>query len=221
MPSNTFTGMACITCVEQVDYMKPQNQKVKGLNILTEEVSEITEYMKSKQKAFDKVSDYSREIIRLSAQAITNLHNSMADAAKERLREAEKLLTSEELNDKRFEYYALQAQQEFAEAYIFYNIKTSGELPSRKSTMVSREAYLLGLMDCIGELKREILEELRNGNVEKAEFYFTTMRSIYDITRPIRFAEAVLQGFRKKQDVARIQIENAGTEILSFRKSRK
>ena len=43
------------------------------------------------------------------------------------------------------------------------------------------------------------------------------MKQIYDGTRKLRFAEAVLSGFRKKQDVARIQIENAGSEILSFR----
>lgn len=44
------------------------------------------------------------------------------------------------------------------------------------------------------------------------------MRMIFDGTRSIRFAEAVLNGFRRKQDVARIQIESAGSEILSFKK---
>ena len=98
---------------------------------------------------------------------------------------------------------------------IFFNIKSEGRIPNLKDVGVSREAYLLGLMDCVGELKREVLEELRDSNVKKAEEYFGMMRHIYDTTRPVRFAEAVLQGFRKKQDVARIQIENAGTEILS------
>jgi predicted translin family RNA/ssDNA-binding protein len=42
------------------------------------------------------------------------------------------------------------------------------------------------------------------------------MKDIYDMTRSLRFAEATLQGLRKKQDVARIQIENAGNEILYF-----
>ncbi len=75
-------------------------------------------------------------------------------------------------------------------------------------------------MDVMGELKREILEELRRGNLKKAENYFNKMRLIYDDTRSLRFAEAVLNGFRRKQDTARIQVESAGSEILSFKNSK-
>ncbi len=194
-----------------------KSEKFADNSGLALEVSEIAEYLKSKQEAFDKVSDLSREIIRMSAQAITHLHNGMEKESRQTLAKIAELVSSKAFKDPRFSYYSLQAQQEFAEAHAFYNIKIKGKIPSAKEIGVEREAYLLGLMDCVGELKREILEELRKDNVSKADYYFNAMRTIYDTTRPIRFAEAVLQGFRKKQDVARIQIENAGTEILSFK----
>ena len=73
-------------------------------------------------------------------------------------------------------------------------------------------------MDVVGELKRESLISLRNNNTDEAKRYFSFMEYIYDATRSIRFAEAILPGFRKKQDVARIQIENAGSDILSHLK---
>ncbi|MEM3227633.1 MAG: hypothetical protein QXK65_01650 [Candidatus Micrarchaeaceae archaeon] len=200
---------------------KKISKSLVGLNDLENEVLEISEYMKAKQKLFDRISDYSREIIRLSAQAITYLHNGKQEPSKKALEEAQKLLRSKEFEDERFSYYTLQAQQEYAEASIFYAIKNSGKLPGSSAVGVSKEAYLLGLMDTVGELKREVLEELRRGNVDTAEYFFSAIRSIYDSTRSVRFAEAVLQGFRKKQDVARIQLENAGTEILYFRNSKK
>ena len=81
---------------------------------------------------------------------------------------------------------------------------------------VSEDAYILGLLDVVGELKREIFEALRVREIDLANKFFDNMKHIYDTTRSLRFAEATLQGLRKKQDVARIQIENAGNEILYF-----
>jgi translin len=76
-------------------------------------------------------------------------------------------------------------------------------------------------MDVMGELKREILEELRKENYKRADAHFEKMKLIYDTTRSLRFAEAVLAGFRRKQDTARIQLENAGSELLSFKNKGK
>ena len=120
--------------------------------------------------------------------------------------------------DGEFSYNTKQAYQEYAEAKIFFEIKKKGSVPSYSAVGVSQESYLMGLMDVMGELKREILESLRENKVKEAEEYFDKMRAIFDGTRSIRFAEAVLNGFRRKQDVARIQIESAGSEILSFKK---
>jgi predicted translin family RNA/ssDNA-binding protein len=40
------------------------------------------------------------------------------------------------------------------------------------------------------------------------------MVDIYDSTLHLRFANAVLPDFRRKQDSARIQVENTASEIL-------
>ena len=212
MHSNIYIGMVCI--LYRIFMAKG---KSSGLE---EDVERITAYVREKQKRFDRITDRSREIVRLAAQSITHMHNGRQKEASAMLEEAKKLVGSDDFRDARFDYYTQQAQQEYAEAKIFFEIKGGNGIPEAKSVGVSSESYLMGLMDSVGELKREVLEELRNGNVKNAEYYFNAMRHIYDTTRPVRFAEAVLQGFRKKQDVARIQIENAGTEILSFRKSR-
>jgi translin len=184
------------------------------------EIRETSKYLTAKQKEFDSVTDVSRGIIRDSASAITMLHNNDAKGAAKTIKSAYAGVKKLKKSDTKFEYYSRQAYQEYAEATIFYGIKTKETVPSIKEVGVESEAYLLGLMDVMGELKREILEELRNDNTKKAEFYFSKMRLIYDSTRSLRFAEAILNGFRRKQDVARIQLEGAGSEMLAS-KSKK
>lgn len=188
---------------------------------LNDDVGKISKYLTEKQKDFDYVMDTSRDIIRESGQAITMLHNDDKKAATKTLKKIMASVKKLKKIDARFKYYTLQAYQEYVEAATFFEIKAQRAIPSAAKLGVEAESYLLGLMDVVGELKREILESLRADNLESAEFYFDNMKKIYDGTRRLRFAEAVLTGFRRKQDTARIQIENAGSEILSFRNSKR
>jgi translin len=76
------------------------------------------------------------------------------------------------------------------------------------------EPYLLGLCDLVGELRREMLEMLKKGKKKEAEKYFELMSGIYDELMPIRFSNSLLPNFRKKQDVARGQVEQARSELV-------
>jgi translin len=184
---------------------------------IQKEAVEISKYLAKKQKEFDRVMDACRDVIRDAAQAITMLHNGDIKGASGQISAAYKKVEQLKKLDCVFEYYSRQAYQEYCEAKVLFGIKTKDSVPSLNDVRVSPEAYLLGLMDVVGELKREILDELRNGNINRAEFYFGKMKLIYDSTRSLRFAEAIIGGFRRKQDAARIQLENAGSEILSFK----
>ena len=63
------------------------------------------------------------------------------------------------------------------------------------------EAYLTGLLDATGELKREMYESLRHNKKSDEEKYFEMMEGIYDELLSLRFSNAVLPEFRRKQDV--------------------
>ena len=180
-------------------------------------MEEISDYLTKKQSDFDEVMQLSREIIRNAGQAITLMHNDDRKKAAEKLKTMQAIAEKLKTMDEQFKYNTMQAYQEYAEAFIFSEVKMKQKIPSMEVVGVEKEAYLMGLMDVEGELKREILEMLRIGKIKEAEWYFDTMKGIYDSTRRLRFAEAVLSGFRKKQDTARIQIENAGSEILMFK----
>lgn len=180
-------------------------------------IRRIGAYIEARQARYDQVIIESRMVIRHSAELITALHNSDYSKAEEiRLRlkdEVARLMK----NDKGFEYNAMQAYQEYSEAMLFLGVKKKGRLPGYKEVGVSIEPYLLGLMDLVGELRREVTEALNSGDLHRAESHFELIKRIYDYTRPVRVSDAILPGFRRKQDVARIQVENAGLEILNYK----
>ncbi len=184
---------------------------------MEKEIEKISEHLSKKQSEFDRVMQSSRDIIRMAGQAITILHNGNAEQAEKMISDIKARVEELSRFDTQFKYNSFQAYQEYAEAAVSLSIKKHGRIPSIKEVGVDVEAYLMGLMDSVGELKREVLESLRSGRIKDADMYFEFMEQIYDSTRTIRFAEAVLNGFRKKQDTARIQIENAGSEILMFK----
>ncbi|MGC8479145.1 MAG: hypothetical protein ACP5M9_00540 [Candidatus Micrarchaeia archaeon] len=164
----------------------------------------------------DKVLGLSREIVLLSGRTITAIH---ADKLKEAGTSIKKLkLLDKNLKniEKGFEYNSQQAHQEFVEAYSLFIMVNENRLPEMLELKTDEISYLLGLLDVVGELKRKGFDCLRSGQYKKTEIYYKLMLEIYDSTVPLRFANSILPDFRKKQDVARMQIERTGTELLFF-----
>lgn len=177
-------------------------------------VDEIEKVLIEKEKELDRILLKKRQVVRLCSNAIKAMHAYDLDAARKSLsaadKEVEKLRTiggdfPEQLND---------ILQEYAEAKIVLHAIEKKAVPRYRELNVGEIPYLNGLLDAIGEIKREMYESLRRGNRHEAEIYFRMMEGIYDQLLPLRFSNAVLPEFRRKQDVARIQIEQARGELL-------
>ena len=166
------------------------------------------------EKSRDAVMQRSRELIRTAGKAIAMMHASGPGGAKEMLKQLKKQKADLSSVERGFEYYALQAHQEYSEALILHGILSKKVIPSMASIGEAEVAYLLGLMDVVGELKREAIESLRKGKNGDAKAYYSIMADIYDSTLHMRFANSVLPDFRRKQDVARIQLESVMNEML-------
>ena len=179
------------------------------------EITEIENSIINKQRAIDRVNEDSRALIRMSGQIITMIHNG--EDVKDRIAEAKALLDRLE-PEREFRYYSIQAMQEYSEAVIFYEICRGRGILGYRDVGVEPDAYLLGLMDVVGELRREVTESLSKNDIDSAERYYSMIKRLFDLTRGMRYSDSVLPGFRRKQDVARIQMENSGSEILVSKK---
>ena len=87
------------------------------------------------------------------------------------------------------------------------------EIPSLKSLKVSEGSYILGLLDCIGELKRLVLDNIRNGQLKKADRIFSVMENLYQTLYPFVMYDKIVKEARRKLDVNRVLVEETRAVI--------
>lgn len=160
----------------------------------------------------------SREVIRLSANAIRAVHRSdfaeaqrLIAAAHSRLQTAEPIRAHNPLiynagfmND---------ARKEFAEANITLAIISGQPIPAPETLDLDPPAYLNGMAEVIGELRRYILDALRKDTVERCEELMEVMDEIYGVLVTVDFPEAVTGGLRHTTDAMRAVLERTRGDL--------
>jgi len=178
------------------------------------DIKQVEKKIQNLEEQREQVLSLSRELIRNAGKAIVAMHAKDNSKAKKLLSDMETIRNQLLDVETGFEYNSLQAHQEYVEARILEGIIIKEKILGMKELGVDEKAYVLGLMDVVGELKREAIDSLLNNNPKAAGMYYAFMVDIYDSTLHLRFANAVLPEFRRKQDSARIQVENTASEIL-------
>jgi len=174
------------------------------------DVNEVEGILLEKEKQMDEYIRSERGVVRLCSKSIKEVH-------KGNLAEAKKL--AEEARTKMGELPKLpcrrrHVEQEYAEAIALIAIYEGKEIPGHTGMGVSPEAYLLGLLDCVGEIKRLIVEKLRKGERKEAEAYFVSLEKLYGEVESLHFSSALVPELRRKQDVARMQTEDARSKLI-------
>lgn len=177
-------------------------------------IKEIEEDLLKKEKVLDEIFSRNREMVRLSANAIKEMHACNFQNAKKLLECEEAQLKVLSIQAKKHGLDLNHIMQEYGEAKILLYAIEKKELPSSTELNITPESYLTALLDCIGEFKREMYEALRKRKKKDAEYYFNLMERVYDELLPLKFSNALLPDFRRKQDIARMQIEQARGELL-------
>jgi len=151
-----------------------------------------------------------REIIILCSRSIISLHNGELKKAKQNLRDADLLLKKYRKKAKLdLQRYLVTSEQEFVEAACLLAIVEKKEIPSDKQLKVSEEGYVLGLLDCIGEMKRMIFDKIRIGDINNALRIFEIMENLYLHLYPFSMYDKVVREARRKIDVDRILVDDA------------
>ena len=149
-----------------------------------------------------------REVIINCSQAIIAIHKNDLNSAKLKIKKAKMLLAK--LKQKTtcgLDTYLLTPEQELVEAIALLSIIEGKQIPTYKSIKVSGESYILGLLDCIGELKRQIIDQIRIGNSKNAENLFEIMENLYLMLYPFATYDKIVKESRRKLDVNRILVE--------------
>jgi len=116
--------------------------------------------------------------------------------------------------------FANNALAEYVEALMFFNFVVKGAVPSLDELGVHYVPYLLGLCDFVGELRRYIMDLVRQGDFDKAFEILSFMEGVYEVVRKLDYPDALVPGLRHKVDVMRRLIDDTKMFLLDL-KSRK
>lgn len=188
------------------------------MNNLDVIINKIEKQMDDKDQKREVALRYSRNIIITSRKSMQHLHQG-------HFREAEDFLllssaTLKELYDATKAYpdlatagFVENAAQEFVEAQCLLNILQNKDLPDPDTIQTTYSAYLKGLCDVVGELRRKALDTILNGEaLKEAYHYLTIMEDIYDSILRFDYPSSLIP-IKRKQDIARSLIEKTRGEM--------
>ena len=180
----------------------------------------------AKSKVRDETLRLSRELIRHCANAIRATHRGEFENVTGLLATA-KALASEMVDgvadyaDLYYAGYTQDALKEFAEANITYALITDQPLPDPDELGVEYAAYLNGLGEAAGELRRHVLDLIRHGELERGEEILSMMDDIYGVLVTIDFPNAITGGLRRTTDMVRGVLERTrGDLTMSLRQEK-
>lgn len=179
---------------------------------------EIRTDLDEKNAARDKALITSREAIRFSANAIRAVHRGEFDQASDLLKEARLriLETVAELKQYLDIYYAgyvQDAQKEYVEAETVNAIIQGTSVPTHQELGVETAPYLNGLAEAASECRRDVLDLLRAGRIERAEEILKTMDDLYDILVTFDYPDAITGGLRRTLDQTRAVLERTRGDL--------
>lgn len=185
---------------------------MSDVDYLKEPLDRMMEMLKAIEERRERLIKGTRDVVMLCSKAIVNIHASNLNMAGEQIARAEGIM--DELRHIAGEYpnlqiYLVGAETELVEAKALYSIVREHRVPIIDAlSMTIMKAYLLGLLDCIGELKRQVYDRVMEGKSSDALRLFGMMEALYSMLLPFSAYDNIVQGVKRKVDVARILIED-------------
>lgn len=173
-----------------------------------------------KDAARERGLTLSRDVVRNSANAIRAIHRRQFDEARTLIAAIHRLVA--EMNaalaehpDVKYAGFVHDSQKEYAEAAIFLSVVTDDDLPDPDTLGVDYPAFLHGIGDATGEMRRLILDRIREGAsaTHMNEDLLNTMDDIYYELISFDYPAAVTAGLRRITDVLRGTIERTRGDL--------
>ncbi len=184
---------------------------------LHELMSEAEQALAAEEEATNLAFNLSRKIIRKTKTAIHGIHAGQRDpelidsissdlaGLVEAVAGYPKLVYGTDVES---------AMMEFAETVIYDYALRGEEIPSYRVLEITPAAWVLGLADSIGELRRDMLDRLMKGNLPEATRIFSKMEELCDVLMTLDIKDSVVP-VRRKQDIARGIMDRSRTDITT------
>ena len=161
-----------------------------------------------------------RRTIRACGLAIRAVHRCRPDdaarltaEAHDALREAQLVLDPYPMV--RHAGFLHDAEKEYAEAVLTAALVDGTPLPDRAALGVMPAAWLCGLAEAASELRRHLLDRLREGELQRGEELLGAMEDVYDLLVTIDYPDALTGGLRRTTDALRAVLERSRADVTT------
>ncbi|MFQ5833561.1 MAG: hypothetical protein ACE5H4_12715 [Candidatus Thorarchaeota archaeon] len=187
-------------------------------------LSEILEPLRTEIESDDVVREktlpLSRSAVRRCSESIKETHRGNFEMASQLLSEARDIIQNALTEMKASDFMSRSrsldvAFQELAEASNLLSLLKDGVFTLPQQYDIPARAYLTGLADTVGELRRAVLDSIRQEKVDRAVTLLGFMEEIFDEIQTFDFPNALIPDLRRKCDVARSIIERTRGSITS------
>ena len=177
-------------------------------------------FFTQKHAARERALRLSRAVGQQSANAIRSAHRHEFDEARALLETARNAVAEmrevqESHPDVYYTGFVQDSQKEYAEAHATLAIITGTPLPRPEELGVAYPAYLNGLGEAIGEMRRFILDSLRHGDSSRCEELLDLMDRIHTELFTMDFPEAITGGLRRTTDAMRGILERTRGDLTA------
>jgi len=183
----------------------------------------IRTHLEQQNRIRDEALAQSRNLTRFAANAIRAIHRDEAALAGEKLAEADHLAQAlcqglADYPDLYYSGYAQDALKEYCEAHLTVAIILDQNCPTPEDLGVEYATYLNGMSEVVGELRRRIMDIMREGHSQEVERLLDSMDEIYAQLVTMDFPDALTYGLRRRTDIARSIIERTQADVtVSYR----
>lgn len=189
-------------------------------------IEQIHESFETRTKVRDEMLKQARFLTRHCANAIRAVHRMEHETAQQHIAEARALAVSLSHNqddhpDFFYAGYTQDALKEYAEAHLTYAFVNRQLIPTPEAIGLEPVAYLKGMAEAAGELRRRCLDVLRQGDSDEAIYLLDTMDEIYTALVTMDYPDAITGGLRRMTDILRSIVERTrGDLTMSLRQER-
>jgi translin len=187
---------------------------------LTELLDDVRDRLASVNEAREAGLAASRQAIRAAGSAIRAVHRRQPDRVDALVADCERAVRDAQaaLVPHPSVYHAgflHDAEKEYAEAVLTRALVAGDALPGPDEVGVGVPAWLNGLCEAASELRRHLLDRLRDGELETAEQLLASMEDVYELLVSVDYPDAVTGGLRRSADSLRAVLERTRSDLTT------
>lgn len=183
-------------------------------------LDEIRNILDGRFAAREQAITGSRKVIRASANGIRALHRGEWDEADRLISEAGDLLAgiTDGLDghpEMLHAGFVADAAKEYAEARITRAVFRHEDVPTFRELGIDPVPYLHGLGEAVGEMRRHMLDQLRDEEITEAEATLQSMDDIVDLLATVDYPDGMTNSLRRTTDVSRSLVERSRSDLTA------